>query len=66
MEATPFGIDVDSLKHDLENCCSVIKVSDLHVWSIAPNKNIMTVHLISKEHSCCYNEAQEVAKKYKI
>jgi len=63
MEATPDNINMDALEKDLLSCCSVDGVEDLHVWAIAPGKNIMTVNLITKDHNCCYSEAEEIAEK---
>lgn len=63
MEGTPSDVDLDTLESDLRNCCSVLGIEDLHVWSIAPNKNVMTVNLITKNHTCCYKEADEIAQK---
>lgn len=66
MEGTPMDIDLHKLEAELRRCCSVEDIEDLHVWTISPNKNVMTVSLYTKNHSCCYLEADEIAKKFHI
>jgi len=66
MEGTPGDVDVGALEADLLSCCSVRYINDLHIWAISPNKNVMTVSLVTTDHKCCYNEADQVAQKYKI
>jgi len=45
MEGTPLDIDLVLLEVELRRCCSVEDIEDLHVWTISPNKNVMTVSL---------------------
>lgn len=49
MEAAPEKINVDTLRSDLYKCNEqdIQDVHDLHVWTIAPGKISMTVHVVS-------------------
>lgn len=66
MEATPQEIDISKLEIDILSCTNVLLVSDLHVWSMSPNNNIMTVEITSNDHVCCAKEIENIAKLYKI
>jgi len=49
MEGAPKSIDVEELRKDLFECNKddIHDLHDLHVWTIAPGKISMTVHVVS-------------------
>ena len=49
MEGAPKSIDIEELRKDIFECNKddIHDVHDLHVWTIAPGKYSMTVHVVS-------------------
>jgi cation diffusion facilitator family transporter len=45
MESTPKGIDTSKIRNKIMEVEGVQAVTDLHVWSLAGNKNILTAHI---------------------
>lgn len=46
-EASPNHIDVDALRDALRSVDGVTDVHDLHVWTLAPGRDMVTAHLAS-------------------
>lgn len=46
-ESSPSHIDVDELRRALAAVAGVTEVHDLHVWTLAPGKDMVTAHLTS-------------------
>lgn len=49
MEGTPYGVDMEEIKSQLEKIPGVIEVHDLHVWSITSGMNALSCHLVTDE-----------------
>ncbi|MNO50738.1 Cadmium, cobalt and zinc/H(+)-K(+) antiporter [compost metagenome] len=49
MEGTPYGVDLEEMKSQLERIPGVIEVHDLHVWSITSGMNALSCHLVTEE-----------------
>ncbi len=72
LEKTPEGIDVKSLKKELEEIQGVENTHHIHVWSLDGEKNMATMHL--KTRGCTNLEdcekvkkqAEEISRKYGI
>lgn len=72
LEKTPEGIDVKSLKKELEEIEGVENTHHIHVWSLDGEKNMATMHL--KTQGCTNLEdcekvkkqAEEISRKYGI
>ena len=72
LEKTPEGIDVKSLKKELEEIEGVENTHHIHVWSLDGEKNMATMHL--KTQGCINLEdcekvkkqAEEISRKYGI
>jgi cobalt-zinc-cadmium efflux system protein len=50
-EASPSHIDVEELRSALGAVDGVTDVHDLHVWTLAPGKDMVTAHLASRDDS---------------
>ncbi|CAG8479586.1 7743_t:CDS:2 [Diversispora eburnea] len=51
MEATPFHIDAQAVKSDLNGIEGVKSVHDLHIWDLTFGKTALTSHLILQKHN---------------
>lgn len=49
MEGTPYGVDMEEIKSQLEKISGVMEVHDLHVWSITSGMNALSCHLVTGE-----------------
>jgi solute carrier family 30 (zinc transporter), member 1 len=47
----PSGVDVQDIKHDLENIDGVLSVHELHVWRLNQRKAIATGHVVIADSS---------------
>lgn len=45
MEGVPPDVDIDKIKDDLLKIPEVMAVHDLHIWTLASGKNILTAHV---------------------
>lgn len=45
MEQEPKGVDSSAFRTELEKIDGVHSIDDLHIWSLAGGKNVMTVHV---------------------
>ena len=45
MEGTPSDVNIDKIINQLFEIPEVIAVHDLHVWTLASGKNILTAHV---------------------
>jgi cobalt-zinc-cadmium efflux system protein len=45
MEGTPKEVDIKKLKAKLMNIKHVQDIKDLHTWTLAGGKNVMTCHI---------------------
>ncbi len=46
MQATPFALDLTALHADLAAVPGVASAHDLHVWSIRPGEDVLSVHIV--------------------
>lgn len=54
LQTIPNHINIDSLKRELlEAFPGIVNVHDLHVWQLAGEKNISTVHIIFLDPTVC-------------
>jgi len=44
-ESVPYGIDYDSLEKDLLATSGVLKIHDLHIWTLSSSNIMLTVHV---------------------
>ena len=80
MELTPDSVNVDKIKEKIEKIPEVDYVDDLHCWSLAGGKNVLTTHIYLKrsgdsesENSPSnndihkvYQEVNEIVQRYHI
>ncbi|WP_461832454.1 cation diffusion facilitator family transporter [Aquifex sp.] len=69
LELAPSHISTDELEKDIRMIPGVKDVHDLHVWSITPGTEVLTVHVVIEDTSICndiLNKVQNVAEKYGI
>jgi Co/Zn/Cd efflux system component len=52
METQPNGIDSVKIKQEISEIKEVQTVEDFHVWTLAGNKNILTVHVTLHPDDC--------------
>jgi len=45
LEATPAGISLPQIRHEMEEVAGVINVHDLHVWSLGSNSRALACHV---------------------
>ena len=67
MEASPKGLEIDSVCESLKDVEDVIDVHDLHIWSLSAGKLSLSCHLVSNEHKDVLDRASKLLKeKYGI
>lgn len=72
LEKTPEGINVKSLKKELEEIEGVENTHHIHVWSLDGEKNMATMHLKTQgctnleDYERVKTQAEEISRKYGI
>ncbi|AAC07126.1 cation diffusion facilitator family transporter [Aquifex aeolicus] len=69
LEVAPSHINTEELEKELLNLQGVKGVHDLHVWSITPGTEVLTVHVVVEDTSICNDilkEVEKIAHKYGI
>ncbi|WP_461829064.1 cation diffusion facilitator family transporter [Aquifex sp.] len=69
LEIAPSHINTEELEKELLSLEGVKDVHDLHVWSITPGTEILTVHIVIEDTSICNNilkSVEEIAHRYGI
>jgi len=51
LQTTPLGVDVEDVKHDLENVPGVLSVHELHVWRLNETKACASAHIVVADAS---------------
>jgi len=62
LEVAPSHIDTEKLEETLRSVKGVKDLHDLHVWSITPGSEVLTVHVVVGEESSCDEVLKEVEK----
>lgn len=69
LQHVPVDINISQLEKDLKEIEGILKIIDLHIWSIDGEKNISSVHAIAKDNidqSLIKKEMREIFEKYSI
>jgi cobalt-zinc-cadmium efflux system protein len=67
MESTPEGINPIALEKQLLNLQDVAEVHDLHIWTVSPGRNALSVHLVTSQPKRVLQEAHAmIEKNFKI
>ncbi|HSW86998.1 MAG TPA: cation diffusion facilitator family transporter [Rhabdochlamydiaceae bacterium] len=67
MEAAPLDSDPRAIQRDLQKIPGVTEVHDLHVWTVSPNDNSLSVHLVAKNTQQALNDAHRIIEsKHRI
>lgn len=69
LQHVPVDINISQLEKDLKEIEGILKIIDLHIWSIDGDKNISSVHTIAKDNidqSLIKKEMREIFEKYSI
>lgn len=69
LESAPSHINTEELEKELLSIDGVESIHDLHVWSITPGTEILTVHIVVKDTGICddiLKNVEEIAHKYGI
>lgn len=69
LEIAPSHINTEELEKELLSLKGVKGVHDLHVWSITPGTEILTVHIVVEDTGICDNilkSVENIAHKYGI
>jgi solute carrier family 30 (zinc transporter), member 1 len=61
LQSPPLGIDVDDIKHDLEQIPTVQSVHELHVWRLNQKKSLASAHVVVPS-STSVEQFQDVAR----
>lgn len=48
LQSAPLDVDLEDVKHDLEQIDGVVSVHELHAWRLSQNKAIATAHIVVK------------------
>lgn len=59
LQATPEGLDIDSLELELQNVSLIKRVHHTHVWSLDGEYHVLTAHLVT-EHPLSASEYKNV------
>jgi cobalt-zinc-cadmium efflux system protein len=46
MQAAPAGVDVGQLEHSIKNVEGICSIHDLHVWTLRPGEDVVSVHVV--------------------
>ncbi len=46
MQAAPNAVDVSAIEHEIGHVSGVESVHDLHVWTLRPGEDVLTVHVV--------------------
>jgi len=57
MEGTPKNVDINKVIHTIENVDGIIRIHDLHVWSITSGHNALSCHAVV-DHDLSIKESQ--------
>ena len=69
LEIAPSHINTEELEKEILSLEGVKDVHDLHVWSITPGTEILTVHIVIEDTSICKNilkNVEEIAHRHGI
>ncbi|NPA32552.1 MAG: cation transporter [Aquificae bacterium] len=69
LESAPSHINTEELENEIKKIKGVKDVHDLHVWSITPGTEVLTVHIVVNDTSVCdrvLREVENVARKFGI
>lgn len=69
LEVAPSHINTEELERELLNLQGVKNIHDLHVWSITPGTEVLTVHIVVEDTSICNDilkDVEKIARKYGI
>lgn len=48
LQAAPLGVDLEDVKHDVEQIEGVVSVHELHAWRLSQDKAVATAHVVVK------------------
>lgn len=51
LEATPRGVDIETLRRHVLECTGVKDIHDLHVWTITSGMNVLSAHVIVRRET---------------
>ncbi|MGI2336220.1 MAG: cation diffusion facilitator family transporter [Dehalogenimonas sp.] len=71
LEATPTNVNVEKLLKEIRNTPGVREVHDIHVWSISPEINAMSCHVLLEDRKLSEtqqirSEIESILKRYSI
>ncbi len=69
LEVAPSHINTKELEREIRGLKEVKDVHDLHVWSITPGTEVLTVHIVVKDTSICneiLKKVENIAHRYGI
>jgi len=66
MEASPPGVDVNSLTKEMSEVQGVVNIRDVHVWCISVGKPSISLHILSTTPQKTLEIATKLCKKYGI
>jgi len=66
MEASPSGVDVNSLTKEMSEVQGVVNIHDVHVWCISVGKPSISLHILSTTPQKTLEIATKLCKKYGI
>ncbi|QSZ33542.1 hypothetical protein DSL72_005110 [Monilinia vaccinii-corymbosi] len=49
LQSVPSAININNVKHDIENISGILSIHELHVWSLCERKTIASAHIITTE-----------------
>lgn len=49
LQSVPSGINLNNVKHDIENISGILSIHELHIWSLCERKTVASAHIITIE-----------------
>ncbi|KAB8301351.1 hypothetical protein EYC80_003232 [Monilinia laxa] len=49
LQSVPSGLNLNNVKHDIENISGILSIHELHIWSLCERKTVASAHIITIE-----------------
>ncbi|KAM0126649.1 hypothetical protein ACHAP3_009157 [Botrytis cinerea] len=49
LQSVPSGININNVKHDIENIAGILSIHELHIWSLCQRKTVASAHIVTIE-----------------
>lgn len=49
LQSVPLGVNIETVKHDIERIPGISSVHELHIWRLCQKKTIASAHVVTNE-----------------